>query len=61
MQFSGVVDVFTVKTLLAVSSRCLAGMHGGGEMPHDFAVLLFYLCFLSGVCYTDRVESVEIC
>jgi hypothetical protein len=50
MQFSGVVDVFTVKTLLAVSKRCLTAMHGGGEMLHDlgYALLAFRLfCHLS--------------
>ena len=55
------MDVFTVKTLLAVSRRCLTAMHGGGEMLHDFAVLLFLSCFRSGIRYTNRVERFEIC
>ena len=52
MQSCGAVGVFTVKTLLAVSWRCLAAMRGGGEMLHDFAVLLFSLCFPSAICVT---------
>jgi len=50
MQFSGVVDVYTVETLLVVSRRCLTAMHGGGEMLHDlgYALLAFHLfCHLS--------------
>ena len=39
------MEVFTTKTLLVVSPRCLAAMHGGGEMLHDFAVLLSILSF----------------
>jgi hypothetical protein len=44
------VDVFTIKTLLAVSRRCLTAMHGGGEMLHNLAdaLLAFHLfCHLS--------------
>lgn len=47
MQSGGAVDVFTVKTLLVVSGRCLTAMRGGGESLHDFAVLLFALCIPS--------------
>ena len=61
MQFSGVVDVFAVKTLLVVSGRCLTAMRGRGEKLHDFAVLLFSVCLRFRICYTNRVERFEIC
>jgi hypothetical protein len=37
MPSSGVVDVSTIETLLAVSERCLNMMCDGGEMLHDLA------------------------
>ena len=56
MQSSGVVDVFTVKTLLAVSRRCLTAMHGRGEMLHDLAYALLASCLFCDFTFSLGVQ-----
>lgn len=55
MQSSGTVDVFTPKTLLAVSASCLTAMHGGGEMLHDLAYALLALCLFCDLMFPLNV------
>jgi hypothetical protein len=62
MQFSGTVEVSTVKTSLAVSQRRRTAMRDRGQRLHEYGVVLSIsvLFFSFNICDSSRVKRIGI-